>query len=296
MEVSALHYLVAIAREGSLTRAAAAVRVSQPTLSVAMRSLEEELATQLLVRHRSGVRLTPAGQELLRCAHNVLAMLEEARQRVHDVQTGDRGAFVLGCNPSLGGYFLPGFLGPFLNAQPGIELTLWNASSALVRQAVLDRSVHFALVVNTVPHPDLVITEAFRDHIEVVESTARPAAGSLQEAAQRFAERRLLSADLPAIVAFANKLAADGLVAGSSLTCGTLELVKALVQADVGLALLPRRVALHGNPHALRSLHPELPVYSDRIHLVYRADLPRTRAAAILKAAILDHGTELGDH
>src|SRR5947209_947890 len=101
MELKDLRYFTAIAESGSMTAAAKTLHVSQPTLTVAMQNLEEELKTQLLVRERSGVRLTATGDELRKHAMEVFRLLEYAEQRVKGLESEDEGAFILGSNESL---------------------------------------------------------------------------------------------------------------------------------------------------------------------------------------------------
>src|SRR5437016_4675254 len=118
MELNQLRYLQAVAQAGSLTGAAAALRVSQPALSVAMRKLEGSLGTTLLLRDRSGVRLTATGEELLHYAGEVLSLVARAEEQVQGLEREEVGAFVLGCPETLGAYTLPSFLQAFLRDSP----------------------------------------------------------------------------------------------------------------------------------------------------------------------------------
>src|SRR5262249_29214085 len=158
-DLLALKYFRAVAAAGSLTRAARELRVTQPTLTVAMRRLEEELKTTLLSRDRSGVRLTSTGHELLHYTGDILALLARAEQRIHGLGPADVGRFVIGCPETLGAYFLPAFMRRFLAGAPQIELQLWNAPSRAVEQAVIERTCHFGLVVNPLPQGELVFVE-----------------------------------------------------------------------------------------------------------------------------------------
>jgi LysR family nitrogen assimilation transcriptional regulator len=79
MELRQLRYLLAVAEEGSITRAAQRVYVTQPALSQQLQLLERELGTALLDRSGRRVRLTPAGEILVRSAREVIRQLEEAR-------------------------------------------------------------------------------------------------------------------------------------------------------------------------------------------------------------------------
>lgn len=301
-----------------MTGAAKALHVSQPTLTVAMQNLEEELGTQLFLRERSGVRLTATGEELLGHAQEIFRMLERAEQRIKGLEKDDEGTFVIGCHESLGAYFLPAFMAGFLRAHPKIELLLSNESSGDVTTSVLERRTHFGVVVNPHPHPDLVIVELFHDAMDVlVAEDAPPPSRPLSEleqdamAGERVswvdtgdpsfvaAKHRLLSG--PLIYAgrigqcreLCDRLAAAGMLPTRRLVCGDLEQVKSLALAGIGPALLPRRVGAYGHEGELVRLHPKIPFIPDTICLLYRADMHRTRAAMKVKDELVRYGTQL---
>lgn len=311
MDLTQLRYFREIARLGSMSAAARSLKVSQPTLSVAVRQLEESLGSTLLLRHRGGVSLTASGGELLRHADEVFALLDRAAAAVAGLERDLVGSFVLGCHESLGAYFLPRLLPAFLREAPKIVLNLHNASSAEVLRAVVDRQVHFGLVVNPTQHPDLVLLRMFRDAVDLFVAAAPGAPappGPAFYGPDGCATRDLAAAHArlqqgPLIFAgrvhqcgwLMDQLSEQGVVPGRHLSCGDFELVKTLALAGVGVAILPRRIAAYGHEGALRRLHPELPSYPDDICLVYRADLPKTRAAVCLKEAILRCGQGMPD-
>lgn len=182
-----------------------------------------------------------------------------------------------------------------------IEIELFNASSAEVTEAVIERRVHFGLVVNPLPHPDLVVVDLFGDAVDLfirAREGQRPPAcftEDLEEARRTLAERRLIFAGrVGQSHSLIDMLAADGLAPPRRLACGDLELVKSLTLGGVGIGLLPRRVALYGGHRALVRLHRLLPYFPDTICLLYRPDMPRTRAALALKDALVSHGRTLG--
>ena len=166
MSLTNLRYFREIVRLSSMTAAARALGVSQPRLSQAVRSLEEQFGTTLLLRHRGGVSPTQTGSELLRHIDEVFAVLDRATARIAGLEDDLVGRFVLGCHESLGAYFLPLFMPGLLRDAPSITVTLRNESSAHIRQAVIDREVHFGLIVNPEPHPDLVMTRLFHDAVD----------------------------------------------------------------------------------------------------------------------------------
>lgn len=81
MELTYLRYFKTIAEQGSMTAAAKALGVSQPTVTVAVKSLETELGTKLLLRNRDGVTLTETGHELVRHANEVFEVLARAERK-----------------------------------------------------------------------------------------------------------------------------------------------------------------------------------------------------------------------
>lgn len=309
MDLAQLRYFREVARLGSMTAAARALGLSQPTLSVAVRQLEESLGATLLQRHRGGASLTAAGAELVRHADEIFAMLDRAAAAIAGLERDLVGRFVLGCHESLGAYFLPRLLPGVLQAAPKIDLNLRNASSADVLAAVVEREVHFGLVVNPQPHPDLVMLRLFADAVDVFVRADGPAlAGAAQYGPDGCAARDLqdalervrlgpviLAGRVPQCSDLLAQLADRGAVPQRLLSCGDFELVKSLALAGVGVAILPRRIAAYGHEGALRRLHPELPLFPDEIVLIYRGDLPKTRAATFLKDAIVRCGQQMPD-
>lgn len=291
MELTHLRYFKMIAEHGSMTAAAKALNVSQPTITVAVKNLERELGTTLLLRNRDGVTLTPAGQELVRHATEVFDVLGRAERTIHGLQNEDMGRFVIGCHESLGAYFLPEMMAKFLEEAPLIEVNLKNATSAAVRDAVIARSVDFGLVVNAEQHPELVMVELFHDAVDVFVGAHLLDRTSPSELLR---SRPLVFAPrVGQCWTIINRLKEEGICPSRMLQCGDLELTKSLALAGVGVALLPRRVAAYGQRGKLVRLGPEMPSVPDTISLLYRADMHRTRAAMRLKDALVAHGKKL---
>ncbi|MGZ6125300.1 MAG: LysR family transcriptional regulator [Myxococcales bacterium] len=290
-----LRYFQAVARCGSLSAAARVLQISQPGLTAVIKQLEESFGTRLLVRLRTGVTLTSTGEELLRFANESLTQLDEVEHRIKGLESDDIGSFVIGCHESLGAYFLPQWMMKFLESNPRIQLSLSNAPSKAVLNATVERAVHFGLVVNPEPHPDLVQIKLFRDAVDLfVLAETAPKAEDLEAAKERlrrgplvFAGRILQSQQI------IDELAAMNALPSRLLPCGDLELVKSFALAGLGVAVLPRRVARYWQDRRLRRLHPALPFIADEIHLLFRGDAHRTRAFLITKDAIVAHGRAL---
>jgi molybdate transport repressor ModE-like protein len=296
VDLAHLRYFREVARLGSMTAAARSLGLSQPTLSVAVRQLETELRATLLQRHRGGVTLTAAGAELLRHADELFALLDRATAAIAGLERELVGNYLLGCHESLGASFLPRLLPGLLRDAPGIVLSLRNAASADVLAAVVEREVHLGLVVNPHPHPDLVLVRLFRDAVDLFVRADPDQHDDLEAALARVRAGPLIFAGrVQQCGELLDQLAERGAVPQRLLSCGDFELVKSLALAGVGVAILPRRIAAYNAEGRLRRLHPELPAIPDDIVMIYRADLPKTRAVTFLREAIVRCAQEMPD-
>jgi len=279
-----LRYVRAIAACGSMTAAARLLRVSQPTLSVAVRDLEARLGTSLFLRGPKGVVTTSTGDALVRATDDVFALLRQTDEHIRGLESAPSGRFVVGCYHSFGSFFLPELIRGLQTRAPGIELALWEGTAAEARDAVVDRAVHFGVAVGPRSHPDLVLVPMFRDVMGVVRARQRPPAGC-----PLFYVPRILSSEK-----VVEAMRARRVLPARVVPCGDLELVKSLVLHGAGIGILPWRVALYGVTRgALRLVDPALPFEVDVGHLFYRGDLHRTRGAMMVRDELVRRGKEL---
>ncbi|MCA9537532.1 MAG: LysR family transcriptional regulator [Myxococcales bacterium] len=293
MDTDLLRVFKTITEHQSLTAAARALSCTQPTLSAAVQRLEAHFKTTLLLRTSRGVEVTSTGEALARRADTLLALLDELEQQIAGLEEGEVGHFTIGCNDSLGAYFLPAFLKQFMAEAPKIEVTLWNGPSAEVQQRVIDRVLHFGLVVNPRAHADLVLVRLFDDAVTFI--AAEPEQDLQRAYARLRAGPLMLVERLPQSSDLLDRVAEAGVTPARVLTCGELELVKSLTLSGLGVGVLPLRVARYGHPGRLHRLHEALPDFPDDIALIYRGDLHRTRAALRLKDALVQHGRALAE-
>src|SRR5881397_596245 len=113
MELHQLRYFVAVAAERHFTKAAHGLRIAQPSVSRAIRVLEEELGAPLFHRMTGNVALTPAGETLLPWARRVLADVDGATGEVRELADLRRGRLAVGATPSLTITLLPPALAKF---------------------------------------------------------------------------------------------------------------------------------------------------------------------------------------
>lgn len=102
MKMTELRYFLAAAHEGSLTRAAASLHISQPTLSKALKSLENEIGKRLFVRERAGIKLTDEGDMLRDRAEDIIDMTDKTIAELSTSPDDISGSIVMGCAESYG--------------------------------------------------------------------------------------------------------------------------------------------------------------------------------------------------
>ena len=167
MEFHQLRYFVAVAEERHFTKAARGLHVAQPSVSRAIRVLEEELGTSLFHRMKGNVALTPAGETLLPWARRVLADVDGATGEVRELADLRRGRLAVGATPSLTITLLPPALAKFHSAYPGIDLVLQEAGSRDLVRELEQGALDVALVILPVSHETLETSPLLREELVV---------------------------------------------------------------------------------------------------------------------------------
>src|SRR5438477_5452921 len=176
MELHQLRYFVAVAEERHFTKAARGLRIAQPSVSRAIRVLEEELGTPLFHRMTGNVALTPAGETLLPWARRVLADVDGATGEVRELADLRRGRLAVGATPSLTITLLPPALAKFHSAFPGSELVLHEAGSRDLVAELEQGALDVALVIMPVRHETLETSPLLREELVVAVPHEHPLA------------------------------------------------------------------------------------------------------------------------
>ena len=144
-ELRQLRYFVAIAEEGSLTRAAARLHIAQQSLSQQVRTLEAQLGVTLFERSSRGVTLTDVGAVLLREARPVLARAERAAEAVRRAAHGEQGELRVGFLSTVANYFMPPVVRAFRERHPGVTLHTEDLPIAALVAGVRDGTLDAGL-------------------------------------------------------------------------------------------------------------------------------------------------------
>ncbi len=252
MELFQLHYFVAAARHRHFTRAAEEMCVSQPSLSLQIAKLEREVGAPLFLRQGRTVRLTDAGEALLRHAERILAEAEAAQRAVQEVVGLRRGRLTLWTLPTPGQHLLPPLLAAFRRAHPQIEIFLRETVPArAVAEAVAEGRADIGIVHLPYQVAGLEERVLLREEMALIVPETHPLAGQGPVPLAAAADEDFIWA--PEGATEAHPLYAACLAAGFAphIACmsGSAQGMQALVAAGLGIALLPR-LAIHPPPGA----------------------------------------------
>lgn len=175
MDLRGIRYFVQIADSGSITRAAASLRVAQPALSRHVQGLEEELGMQLLVRLPRGVRLTGAGRQFLDHCRRALRELDRAREELKADAGSARGQVILGVSPTLGPMLVPGVVERVRRQSPQVALKIVEHFSTLLFDGLLTGRIDVALLTNPPPSRALKLTPLISEPIVVLAAPQKDA-------------------------------------------------------------------------------------------------------------------------
>jgi molybdate transport repressor ModE-like protein len=236
-----LRLLLEVDRLGSITRAAEACSMAQPTASTHLRTLETAVGHRLVERAGRATRLTDAGRLLARHAAIVVSALEELEEELAALDGAVTGSLVLASCDTFGNYVLPTFLRTFAHDRPRADIRVWIGPSGAVVRTVARGDAHLGIAGQTRRREVVLAEPLLRDELAWVapgRSLAVPRVVSLagvndltlivpgRESSTRAITERIFSriSYRPARL----------------LELDSVEAVKRAVRAGIGIALLSR--------------------------------------------------------
>jgi DNA-binding transcriptional LysR family regulator len=284
VQLNQLAYVLAVAEEGTFTRAAARLHLAQPSLSRQIRLLERELGVQLFNRGpgQGLVTLTADGAALLPFIRRVLADVAATGAEARSLTGMARGRLSIGATPSLITRVLAPALVEFQASHPGIDLLVVEAGSHQLVPQLASGEVDLALVVQPVTDPLVATTPLFRDPLVLAVAPEHPLA----------ARRRVRVADLDGVSLVMFREGYDlrsvtldacrdaGVAPHLVSQGGEMDGVLAFVAAGLGAAVVPAiAMPSDGSLTAIPFTRPGL---SRTVALAHRNDRPLPRPARAL--------------
>ena len=308
MTLTELKYIVAVARERHFGRAAEACFVSQPTLSVAVKKLEEELDVKIFERSSNEVTITALGEDIVRQAQSVLDQAAEIKEIAKRGKDPLAGVLTLGVIYTIGPYLLPDLVRQSIARTPRMPLMLQENFTVKLLEMLRTGEIDCAILAEPFPDTGLAIAPLYDEPFLAAVPSTHPLAQQESISTQQLKNETMLLLGAghcfrdhvlevcPEFARYASN--AEGI--RRSFEGSSLETIKHMVAAGMGVTLVPRLSVANDalqSPRRRRSDEPYiryLPIVEPdgsappkrRVSLVWRRSFTRYEAIAALRNAI----------
>jgi len=285
MELHQLRYFVAVADEGNFSRAAAKVRVAQPSLSQQIRKLEAEIGQPLFDRLPRSVVLTEAGRCLLEYARQILASIDDARRSVDELKGKIAGDVAVGAIPTVAPYVLPELVITFQKHYPDVTLHIVEDATAGITRRIEAGELDVALASTCQQSPTLRVELLGKEPLLALVPEGHPLAKQTvitfdDLKSQRFLllhEMHCLSQQVHHLLE-SRRLLPEVALAGSQLST-----IANMVAAGIGVSIVPQMMVKHHATPGCVSLPFAPPVPERELNVLYNPLRFQSKAAAAFR-------------
>ncbi|MDD5249096.1 MAG: hydrogen peroxide-inducible genes activator [Rhodocyclaceae bacterium] len=292
MTLTELKYIVALARERHFGRAAEKCFVSQPTLSVAVKKLEDELGAILFERGQNDVRTTPVGDQIIAQAERVLAEANLVKELADAAGDPLAGPLRIGAIYTIGPYLLPKLVPLVKERAPKMPLMIEENFTTRLLDSLKRGDLDVAVLALPVAEPGLVAQAVYDEAFRVLVPVGHAWAKKKNVVPDELLGEPLLM--LGRGNCFRDQVLDLCTQAGQGgpqvLEGSSLETIRHMVASGVGITVMPATAvdAIPKTDPLLRVRPFAEPQPSRRVGLVWRASFPRHQAIDLLRRALLD--------
>ncbi|WP_336761809.1 LysR family transcriptional regulator [Asaia sp. VD9] len=286
-----------VAREGSLTKAAARLNLTQPALSHAIRKLERALGVEIWRREGRKLVLTPAGTALLTLARRVLPQFTLAEERIRQVALGARGKLRIGmeCHPCY--QWLLRVVAPYLDLWPDVDVDVRQKFQFGGLGALLGHDIDLLVTPDPLYEEGLRFTPVFDYELVLVVGPDHPLRGQKWVSAEQIASETLITYPVPIerLDIYTQFLHPAGITPQAHRPIETTDIMLLMVAHGRGVAVLPRWLVEEHREQF--SLHPVRLGEHGLAKQIFLGHREHDEAIAYLRAFIklaksIDHGVE----
>jgi LysR family hydrogen peroxide-inducible transcriptional activator len=294
MTLTELRYIVAVARERHFGRAAEACFVSQPTLSVAIKKLEEELDVKIFERGSAEVSVTPLGEEIVRQAQAVIEQAQSIKEIAKRGKDPLAGPLRLGIIYTIGPYLLPDLVRHAIDLYPQMPLMLHENFTVKLLEMLRTGELDAAIMAEPFPDTGLAIAPLYDEPFLVAAPAGHPLAKRKSISAEQLKDETMLLLGTghcfrdhvlevcPEFARFASN--AEGI--RKSFEGSSLETIKHMVASGMGITVVPQlSLPRDPSPHLVHVPFSE-PVPTRRVVLAWRRTFTRYEAIAAVRNAV----------
>jgi LysR family hydrogen peroxide-inducible transcriptional activator len=296
MTLTELRYIVAVAREHHFGRAARACFVSQPTLSIAIKKLEEELGVQLFERQASEVTVTPVGEQIIAQAQRTLEAAEGVRLAAQQGKDQLSGPLRLGAIYTIGPYLFPDLIPRLHKRAPGMPLVIEENYTANLAEKLKHGELDVVILALPFRDQGVVTLPLYEEPFVVLMPSAHPLGARKTIRSTHLEDEHVLLLGaghcfrdhvLEACPACIPKPGLEGGLAGST-EGSSLETIRLMVVSGLGITVLPCTAA-GADRYSQRLLAIRRfanPVPSRTVALAWRVSFPRPKVIDLIAESV----------
>ncbi|HLZ22036.1 MAG TPA: LysR substrate-binding domain-containing protein [Ktedonobacterales bacterium] len=236
-----LRIFQAVAQHGGYSRAATALFLSQPGVSLQVKALEKSIGLPLFEKVGRTLHLTEAGRELLTYSERIFMLLDETRLVMEELGGGRRGTVKVAASTTAGIYVVPPALGAFHRQSPEVKLTLDVLNRFTVQKRLLDNEVDLAVMGLIEDTHDLEVAEFVPNELVVIGSPRHALAVRKKVSIHELTEEVFLLREVGSGTRIDTErlLANRGLHVHVGMELRSSGAIKQAVAADLGIAVMP---------------------------------------------------------
>jgi len=273
MNIKDLENFQKVSQYKSFSFAAKMLGVSQPTLSESIKRLEANLGTLLFYRSKTGIKLTPIGEQTLSHVQSLLNIKNEIQAIAQDDETISQ-QFKVGAHAVVTRYFLNSFLQSLNKKYQHVTINLEHDHSQMIQRKIQDGKIDIGVVVNAIRNPDLMIKKLVDDKICIWQSSK----SNIKARTDQFIADMELS-QVKSILRSWSKAPKHHIATSDFHVTGEL------AESGMGYAILPERFVLQSKLK-LKHVFPKH-TFKDELSLVYRPEFGKNEIEKFIIKAIV---------
>lgn len=290
MDIKQLRYFVAVVKEGGFSGAAAKLHLSQPSLSKAVRTLEEQIGFQLLERTTKRVNMTESGQVFYKRALYILSEMDIFEKEVNEVKVAGSGEVRLGMIESVKNW-IPNVLSWYRKQYPDMHVVLKEVLGRNdIEQALRDYAVHICLTNEFIDEPDIVTAPLYTEKLVLVMNAGHPLANRDTVHLADLSEEPFIitSKGFQTRKNITEAFEEAGVSMNYCYDADRFETILTLVEAGIGISIIPRNYIGEVIPDHLAIRELDSPSLERTVYLAYVKNRYRPPAIDALLQRMLE--------
>lgn len=290
MQYDALKTFITLVEVNNFTKTSEILHISQPSVSLHIKNLEQELQTTLFIRSPKSVQITPTGEILYNRAKQMMAIAEQAKEEIlayhHEIQ----GTLIIGASFTIGEYILPPIIASLQKQFPQLELQIIIGNTKEIIQYTKLLQVDIGLIEGQAHDHELIIKPFMQDELFIVSASNHPLTKEPAVTVEKLQQQNWVAREEGSGTRYYldHLFRANGLQVGSLVTVSSNQGVKESVIQGLGLSLLSASVIERELKSGdIKVLHLEEQHFMRTFSYLYSPTMKNKRNADTLIEALL---------